>query len=153
MTRILALILIYPLLMAAQERKRPAQPKRQAEIQLRIIEASSSGDNNDAAQLVPAELKSLLKYSRYSLLDSAFLRATQDSQHTIALAGDLRGEVEFDIPLEGEIEIDVELRRGNRVLLETKATTKNGETVVLGASRMRDGSNALIVLVTAKLLP
>jgi hypothetical protein len=38
-------------------------------------------------------------------------------------------------------------------LLRTNTTMKSGETVVLGASKMQGGANALIVLLTAKLLP
>jgi len=38
-------------------------------------------------------------------------------------------------------------------LLGTSATVKDRETVVLGASKMQGSSNALIVLLTAKLLP
>ena len=38
-------------------------------------------------------------------------------------------------------------------LLNTVTTVKSGETVVLGASKMRGGTVALIVLLTAKLLP
>jgi hypothetical protein len=39
------------------------------------------------------------------------------------------------------------------VLLETEAVGASGETLVLGASRMKDARNALIVLLTGRLLP
>ena len=57
-----------------------------------------------------------------------------------------------------ELEYKVELRgpqpeKGSAPkLLETSATGKSGETIVLGASRMHDSSRAMIVLLTGKLL-
>jgi hypothetical protein len=112
--------------------------------------------------MVPAELKTLLRFTRYRLLDSAYVRGSADQTMRVALAGTLSGRVKFEVrsrqpaPLL-EFEVVVEGPRqneksGNR-LLETTTTARNGETVVLGASRMRDSSNALIVLLTGKLLP
>jgi len=129
-------------------------PRRQAEVRLQVIQATSSGQGpNDAATLVPPELKSLLRYSRYTLLDSAFLRATERTEQRITVAGDMLGEVEFEVQNDGQIDVKLELRRTNSLLLDTRATVKSGETVVLGASRMRDGSSGLIVLLTTKLIP
>jgi hypothetical protein len=139
---------------AAQKKAEKKEPRRQAEVRLQVIQASSSGQGpNDAVTLVPAELKSLLRYSRYTLLDSAFLRATERSEQRIAIAGDMLGEVEFEVQPDGQIQVTVELRRSGGLLLDTRATVKSGETVVLGASRMRDGSTGLIVLFTTKLIP
>lgn len=134
--------------------KEKRAPRRQAEMRLQVIQASSADQGqNDAAALVPAELKSLLRYNRYTLLDAAFLRATERTEQRIAVAGDMLGEVEFEVQIDGQIEVRLELRRANNLLLDTRATVKSGETVVLGASRMRDGSTGLIVLLTTKLIP
>jgi len=139
---------------AAQKKSEKKGPRRQAEVRLHVIQASSSDQRqNDAAALVPAELKSLLRYSRYTLLDSALLRATERTEQRIAVAGDMLGEVEFEVQPDGQIQVTVELRRSDSLLLDTRATVKSGETVVLGASRMRDGSTGLIVLLTTKLIP
>lgn len=143
-------------------------PRRQAEFLLRVIEAGASPDKgaNDAAELVPAELKSMLKYNRYTLLDSAILRGMEAEDLRQVLANNLNGRVRFNVR-ESALEMSVEItgpptniknNQGNDTthwpnVLQTTATAKSGETVVLGASKMRGGNNALIVLVTAKLLP
>jgi hypothetical protein len=159
----MALWLVPLLALAGQNdnRKSPA-PRATGEITLRVIEASSSPNAaNDAADLVPAELKTLLRYTRYRLLDSAYLRGTEDRTMTVTLAGNLEGRVEFEVrarqpavTLEYTVEITGPPDPGKRrsVLLETETTARSGETVVLGASRMRDSANALIVLLTGKLL-
>lgn len=149
---------------ASQQRK-PRPAPRQAEFVIQVIEASSSPKaRNDAADRVPAELKTLLRYASYGLLDSAFLRGVEGETHRIALDGNLSGEIRFRVrsdavpPLmDVELQISGPPSPGDRPrapkLLETDAAVKSGETVVLGASRMRGGENALIVLLTAKLLP
>ncbi len=138
---------------ADQKRSEKKEPRRQAEFRLQVIQASSDRGQNDAATLVPKELQSLLRYSRYTLLDSAFLRATERTEHKILLAGDLLGEVDFEVETDGQISVKFELKRANSLLLDTRAMVKSGEPVVLGASRMRDGSTGLIVLLTTKLVP
>ena len=158
MSRVLLLILACSLVFA--EDKKENRPRRQAEISLRIIEASSVPTaKNDAVTLVPAELKSLLRYSRYGLLDNAYLRGEEREGHRIAVAGNLRGRLRYTVepnaPLRIEFEIDgpPDDKGKSTRLLETSTTAKSGETVVLGASRMRGGDNGLIVLVNIKLLP
>ena len=141
-------------------------PRRQAEFLIRVIEATSSPQApNDAADLVPAELKSLVKYQRYGLLDSAVVRGMEAERPHIALGGNMDGHLRFDVresALELALSItgppSVVMDKGTQTtsrynVLDTTATMKSGETVVLGASKMRGGNNALIVLVTAKLLP
>jgi hypothetical protein len=163
MTRRLLLFAI-PLVLIAQDRKRERERVRpMAEVTLRLVEASSAASAaNDAADLVPSELKTLLRFTRYHLLDSAYVRGTEDEEMSLTLAGNLSGTVKFDVRMrepEVMLEVDVEIngpaRSGERApkLLETTTMAKSGETVVLGASRMRDSTNALIVLLTAKLIP
>ena len=142
-------------------------PRRQAEFLLRVVEAGSGAQGpNDAADLVPAELKTLLKYTRYGLMDSTVVRGMEADRLRIALGGNLAGSLRF-VMRESALELEVELQGppmnvknsgGNDTttyptILRTTATMKSGETVVLGASKMRGGANALIVLLTAKLVP
>jgi len=149
--------------LASPQQSKTKPPRRQAEFVIQVIEASSAQKApNDAADRVPAELKTLLRYARYGLLDSAFLRGSEGETHRIALASNLNGELEFRVragqePVLMDVDLEVtgpavEKSRGPK-LLETTAAVKSGETVVLGASRMRGGENALIVLLTARLLP
>ena len=141
-------------------------PRRQAEFLLRVIEASSLAQGpNDAADLVPAELKNLLRYTRFGLRDSVVVRGLETERLVIVLGGGLNGNIQFWLNKSDPTLIDVLVRiegvfrDGNgkvsstSTLLETQAAVKSGETVVLGASKMQGGPNALIVLLTAKLLP
>ncbi len=150
-------------------------PLRQAEFVLRVIEASSAANKpDDAADLVPAELKSLLRYTRYGLRDVAILRSMESdpAQARFTLAGGMAGYLYFrvrDAQPKPMLEVNIRMTSSGGTVLKTQgggesisrpellatsATVKSGETVVLGASKMIDGGgNALIVLLTAKLLP
>jgi len=143
-------------------------PRRQAEFVLRVIEASSLPQaTNDAADLVPGELKSLLRYSRYAQRDSAIARGMEAEWLYLGLAGNLRGSLRFRIqsdPASPQLSVFLRIQGKPQVLgdakspytptlLETSAGVKDGETVVLGASKMQENTAALIVLLTAKLLP
>ena len=135
-------------------------PRRQAEFVIRVIEASSAAHEgpNDDADLVPAELKSLLRYSRYAQRDSAILRGLEADGLRIALGGNLEGYLNFRMRDDQALELHVTISgphdaKQRPTLLETTTAAKNGETVVLGASKMQGGSSALIVLLTPKLLP
>lgn len=160
--------LLLPTLLTAQERGGRGRTRVMAEVTLQVVEASSDETvSNEAANLVPQELKDLMRFTRYRLLDSAFVRGTEREPMRLALAGTLTGEIQFEVrdatgnatPEEALLEVEVEINgpessgRGRPALLETTTTVSSGETVVLGASRMRDGNNALIVLLTANLLP
>jgi hypothetical protein len=161
-SRILVPALLMTLPAVCQEKlKERRPPKREAEFTLRLIEASTGTGPNDAAALVPAELKAILKYDRYGLLDSAFVRGVEDESLSILVAaGTMKSEIQFEVDAQtSTLTVEVEIvqrgttNAGNSTLLETESRVKSGETVVLGASRMRGGGNSLIVLLTAKLLP
>lgn len=159
----LLLLAIFPSALAGQQKRRSEPVRREAEIMLRLIEASADGKPaSDASHLVPPELKSMLNFRSYHLLDSALIRGQEDRDLEIALAGSLKGELEFDVEGNGKtplLRVKVNLlgppaEAGKRAsLLETRTTVRSGDTVVLGASRMRSGDKALIVLLTARLLP
>jgi hypothetical protein len=154
MTRTLFLAALTSAALTADDKR-----KRQAEILLRVIEAASDPKSpNDAEGLVPAELKKLLTFTRYGLLDSAYIRGGEEEPLRIALAGSLLGFVRFE--MEGgliEYTVRIEGRRSGQEpapkLLETSVRAKSGESVVLGASRMSGGTKALIVLLQGKLIP
>ncbi len=154
-------------------------PRRQAEFVIRVIEAGSAGKlpgkvaekggapEGDATDAVPAELKSLLRYGQYTQRDLAVLRGMESEGMQLALGGNLIGTLNFRVResqpalIEAHIGIRgpgtvVKRSQGEDILrpelLNTSATVKDGETVVLGASKMQGGGTALIVLLTAKLL-
>ena len=144
-------------------------PPRQAEFTVRVIEGTMSAQGpTDAADVVPAELKSLLRYTRYALRDVAVLRGMEGDWRAVALAGNMRGRLNFravdsqPVQIDVQVEIDgaptvIKTEKGEithtPTALRTSASLKSGETIVLGASKMQGGPNALIVLLTAKLLP
>ncbi len=156
---LLCVLLIAGGLVADDGRKGPKPPRPQAEIMLRLVEAGADPKTpNDAASLVPAELQKLLTFTRYQLVDSAYIRGEEDESLRIALGGTLQGVVRFDVE-GGELRYNVviygsQAEKSDRPrLLETRTTGKSGETIVLGASRMSSGTKALIVILTGKLLP
>jgi hypothetical protein len=107
----------------------------------------------------------MLKYTRFTLMDSAVARGMEAEPLRIALGGNLAGKLNYNVR-ESMVEVSVDItgppinvknNAGNDTthfpsILTTTATVKSGETVVLGASKMRSGTNALIVLLTARLL-
>ena len=155
--RTILLFLIAAAVVVADDKDRKERgPRQEATFTLRLIEAGSAAQGaNDAAALVPAELKNLLRYTRYGLLDSGFVRGIDGKQLQLNLAGNMLCQVEFHMSGAGAaamIEVDVELRHEKGVLLETRTRVKSGETTVLGASKMRGGSQGLILLLTANLM-
>jgi hypothetical protein len=139
---------------------------RQCEITLRLIEARSVPvkTGEDASALVPAELKNLLRFKHYGLIDSAYVRGREDETLRIALAVTLQGRLKFFVEereqgsspsLRFEVAIEAAPNpKGERLrLLETETALRNGESVVLGASRMQGADRALIVILTARLIP
>ncbi len=134
----------------------------EVEFVIRIIESSSdTSAANDAADLVPEELKSLLRHDRYSEVGIAILRGSEIEFDI----GGTRGDIESRIIQQGSesiIECEVEIRgpeceddeqhAHHHTVIETTATVTDGETVVLGASKAAGGSNAMIVLLTAKIV-
>jgi hypothetical protein len=164
---IVAICLLTSILQAGPQKRdhdRDRPPRnRHAEITLRLIEARSEPlkSAEDATQLVPAEVRKLFRYTHYGLLDSGYVRGREDQSLRIALAGNLQGRLKFQVdePNAAAMRFDVEIEgapgpKGERAtLLETDISLKNGETIVLGASRMQGADRALIVLLTARLLP
>lgn len=160
----LALCLFATVLSAdPQKRDRPAKNIRQAEITLQLVEARSVAPKTggDASNLVPAELRNLLRFKHYALIDSAYVRGREDESIRIALAVHLQGRLKFNVEerdadslrFEVEIEGQPDAKGERSTLLETETTLKNGGTVVLGASRMQGADRALIVLLTARMIP
>jgi hypothetical protein len=97
------------------------------------------------------------------LLDTAVLRGAESEEMRLAVAGDLRAEVEFSLrgtPQQPVLEYAVQIHRQRdektpgELLMDTRVSGQNGETIVLGASRMnlKESAKALIVLLTGKLL-
>ncbi len=119
-----------------------------------------------------ADLKSFLPFKGYELLDSTWMRATQDRVTETRLVGrdgaSYSATLVFRAPSSGDLFIDgfrlkaepftptspggvKESRntRPGRDLIQTTFGIKTGETVVVGTSRVEDSDEALVVLLTA----
>jgi hypothetical protein len=119
-----------------------------------------------------ADLKSFLPFKGYELLDSTWMRATQDRVTEARLIGrdgaSYSVTLLFRAPSSGDLFIDgfrlkaepftptspagvKEARntRPGRDLIQTTFGIKTGETVVVGTSRVEDADEALVVLLTA----
>src|SRR5712692_7582868 len=107
-------------------------PRHQAEFVIRVIEAGSGGKlpgkvvgdktgvpEGDAADMVPAELKSLLRYGQYTQRDLAVLRGMESEQLRLTLGGNMSGNLNFRVresqpaPL---IEARVEIRGPSSII-------------------------------------
>ena len=119
-----------------------------------------------------ADLKGFLPFKGYELLDSTWMRATQDRVTEARLIGRDGASYEatllFRAPSSGDLFVDgfrlkaepftpaspggvKEPRntRPGRDLIQTTFGIKTGETVVVGTSRVEDSDEALVVLLTA----
>jgi len=119
-----------------------------------------------------AELKGFLPFKGYELLDSTWMRGTQDRVTEARLVG--RDGAVYDVtllfraPSSGDLFIDgfrlkaepftptspggareTRNTRPGRELIQTTFGIKTGETVVVGTSRVEDSDEALVVLLTA----
>ncbi|MCP2598686.1 hypothetical protein NLC36_05005 [Candidatus Aminicenantes bacterium AC-335-L06] len=104
------------------------------------------------------ELESFLKYNYYQLLDSSYLK-TSESEYSSIILGDsyrfrlnvLKSKFIKDRK-EDIINFSVRLTGKKGSLIESKLTLKNGETTVVGVSKMNGDNKGLILIITAKAL-
>jgi hypothetical protein len=119
-----------------------------------------------------ADLKGFLPFKGYELLDSTWMRATQDRVTEARLIGRDGASYEatllFRAPSSGDLFIDgfrlkaepftptspggareTRNTRPSRDLIQTTFGIKTGETVVVGTSRVENSDEALVVLLTA----
>jgi type II secretory pathway component GspD/PulD (secretin) len=139
-------------------------------IQLVLGSAVGEEKSDEALQADPIikELKSLLKYKSFSLLDTSFVRAIdrENSQVTMGKDADLRLELRPKyIKEEKEDLIQVETRlykmqgfmqgQANQLstsLLSSNFTMKSGDKTVVGVSKMDGGDKGLILIITGKVV-
>jgi hypothetical protein len=146
---------------------------------VQLVLGSEAGDSktDEALQNDPliAELKKLLRYKSFTLLDSNLIRTLNQGGAEISLGRD----TEFDLVLRPRfiqeekdrlIQMEVRLRRidkevrtaatgqtaGNPVrattLIETQLTMKSGEKTVVGVSKLNGGDKGLILILSGKVI-
>jgi len=155
-----------------------AAPRTQ-NFQLLLLAASTKAGSPGTevpanAQKALSDLKGFLPFKSYELLDTAWVRATQDEALSARLVGrqgaqnqvqlrfrntgtkedrslyvdgfSLRAEPFSPPPAAGG---EKQPARPARSLIETAFSLKEGETIVVGTSKVDGGDEALVVLLTA----
>jgi hypothetical protein len=156
--------------------KEDATPRTQ-NFQLLLLAAGTKGGSPGTevptnAQKALSDLKGFLPFKSYELLDTAWVRATQDealsarlvgrqgAQHQVQLRFRNTGTKEdrslyvdgFSLraePFSPPPSTGGERARPARSLIETAFSLKEGETIVVGTSKIDGGDEALVVLLTA----
>ena len=143
---------------------------------VQLVLGSEAGDSktDEVLQNDPliAELKKLLRYKNFTLLDSNLIRTLNQGEAEISLGRD----TEFDLVLRPKfiqeqndriIQIEVRLRRIDKevqtpvpgqnpvratTLIETQLTMKSGEKTVVGVSKLNGGDKGLILILSGKVI-
>ncbi len=155
--------------------KADAAPLTQS-FQLLLLAASTHKGTGEpdvpaSAQKALADLRGFLPYKDYKLLDSTWLRATQDRPTEGRVVG--RGDQGYAVKLRfrttgsdqmflDHFELNEELMTARpaadgkngvghvpRDLISTSFSLKKGETIVVGTSKLDGSEEALVVLLTA----
>jgi hypothetical protein len=145
-------------------------------IQLVLGSASGEDRSDDSVRDDPVirELKQLLRYKSFSLLDTSFVRAIdqESSEVTMGKDADLKLELRPKyIKEDKEDLIQVEARLSKKgssnfvpgapnapgawpatVLLTSNFTMKSGEKTVVGVSKMDGGDKGLILIISGKIV-
>jgi hypothetical protein len=117
-------------------------------------EASGVPDVSAGARAALEELRGLLPFKGYRLIDSALVRSSGRSEVSLGEGFDLRFAFRIgpssDKPLEvEEFAMYSRLVEGHPAQMQTSFSAGIGETVVVGTSTPQDKRGALVVLMTA----
>ncbi len=136
----------------------------------RLISGRSSKKKLESDPLIK-ELKSVLGYTHYNRIDSSFIRIQDNTYSDLKLGGqglDLRlnlgphyvKEEKVDTfrlglrlvrHISGAVEL-VDAKEKSVVLIRTTLTVKSGERTVVGVSKLDGGDNALILIISGKII-
>ena len=147
-------------------------PQKQVSIRLYLVLAGRKSKKGsvtpEALKPVVKQLGRLFRYKTYRLLDSAFVRSTNNRHALVSLGGERRYQAKITPrfipgPKGGRVRMEFRLykpmiltskatgpRTIRRHLVSSVTTVPNGTTVVIGASRLNGGDEALITVVTAR---
>ncbi len=143
---------------------------------IQLVLGSSSGDDSteDAVKDDPVirELKQLLRYKSFNLLDTSFVRAIDQESSQVTMGKDAELQLELRpkyIKEDKEDLIQVEARLSKKgswvqtgpsirenvpttVLLTSNFTMRSGEKTVVGVSKMDGGDKGLILIISGKIV-
>ncbi len=140
-------------------------------IQLVLGSAASEEQVDESLKNDPVirELKTLLSYKSFGLLDTSFIRAIDGEVSEVTMGKDaelrlelrpkfIKEEKDQLIQVEaqltrrgGIIESGGNARRESTVLLTAHLTMKSGEKTVVGVSKMNGGEKGLILIISGKI--
>ncbi len=143
-------------------------------IQLVLGSSSSDDSTEDAVKDDPVirELKQLLRYRSFNLLDTSFVRAIDQESSQVTMGKDAELKLELRpkyIKEDKEDLIQVEARLSKKgswiqtgpnvretvpttVLLTSNFTMRSGEKTVVGVSKMDGGDKGLILIISGKIV-
>jgi hypothetical protein len=133
----------------------------QLQLSLRLVLATTGDEPTPVPRelkSVAAQLKEVFNYNRFSVLDKAFIRTEANQMSLLKVGGDKDYTVEVRTELVEGSKSAVRLRfhmwrtQGRQNLIMTTVEIKDGETAILGASRINGEGKALITIVSMKML-
>jgi hypothetical protein len=107
-------------------------------------------------QPIARQIQEIMRFNQFTAVDQAFLLTQGGAESTLHIGGE-PGYTIYVTPeiLEGDtgaVRLHVILAHyhGNRSIIDTRVELRDGETVVLGASKIDGGDKALITVVNLK---
>src|SRR5262249_8730684 len=109
-----------------------------------------------------AKIGQVLNFNQYDLLDSGLVQSEEGHDSVIALAGDYQLSFNPDVIQEGKGIIrlkNLQLKKRKKEngkdvftpLISVTVNLRNGETLVLGASRFEESAHALLIVLRGTL--
>lgn len=136
-----------------------------------VLGSQEAGRTDPELQNDPTvkELRKLLKYNSYSLLDSNFVRCESDERAELILGKNadfkiyLRPEVIRETPTD-LIKVYIQLtqsvteiteheaKHSDKPVIQSAVNIKSGDRTVVGVSRLDGGDTGLVLIITAKVV-
>jgi hydroxylamine reductase (hybrid-cluster protein) len=132
------------------------KPKPQVALKFQLIEADGFATQDSAIARVESVLRNLFRFRGYRLVTEAYVTAKEESEASQSLIGsdgvgyDLAVTIDAVTRREGKAsaEVTAKLYGRSRPILETSVNLPDGQTVVLGTTRIDGSRGALILVVT-----
>ena len=131
---------------------------RQIQFVLRLVEAEQAakpGPVPDEIKPVAKQIREVLRYNHFKVVDQAFLAIEANQKSKLHVGGQNGYTMELDCQMvagqKDSIRLKFHLYKSKKTLIVTTVELKDGETAILGASRINGSGKALISVVSMKL--
>ncbi len=139
-------------------------PPPAAEISVKLVLATKNADPSPISDEIKnmARVGDVLKFNQYSLLDSGIIECEEGENSVLSLAREYQISFVPDIIQEGSniirlknFQLKKRKKEGNnketfQPLITVTVNLRNAETLVLGASRLEESDQALLVMLLGK---